>query len=360
MLTQIKSSVAPGQTAFFAGAGGSASCAILRAVNHHLLPTLRLFAGDAFRSGEDIARRLGVTRATVWNAMRQAEQLGLAVEKVPGQGYRLPHAPVWLDATTVSGALGPAAGRFQVEILDEVQSTNSLVLERAAAGAPSGAVLATEVQTGGRGRRGRAWLSALGGALTFSLLWRFDEGPAALSGFSLVVGLACAKALAARGTAGVGVKWPNDLQCDGRKVGGILIELQGDALGPSAVVIGIGLNVRLPAGLAEAVDQPVTDITSAGGSDDRNALLAAVLAELAAGIDRFQAGGFAALADEFARWHVLRDRDIVVSLPDGSRVEGRVTGTASDGALLVDTASGARRFHGGEVSVRASIAGGGR
>jgi len=214
-------------------------------------------------------------------------------------------------------------------------------------------VVAAELQTGGRGRRGRLWLSGLGGALTFTLLWRFDQGPASLSGLSLVVGLACAKALAARGVQGVGVKWPNDLLCDGRKLGGILIELQGDALGPSAVVIGIGFNVRLPADIPAIVDQPVVDMAGTGGSEDRNALLAAVLSELAAGIDAFQTGGFAALADEFDRWHVLRDRDIVVSLPDGTSIEGRVTGTAPDGALLVDTASGPRRFHGGEVSVRA-------
>jgi BirA family transcriptional regulator, biotin operon repressor / biotin---[acetyl-CoA-carboxylase] ligase len=325
-------------------------------VNPHLLPTLRLLGGDTFRSGEEVAQRLGVTRATVWNMMQEAQQLGLPVEKVRGQGYRLPHPPVWLDAAAVTAAMGVHAGRFHLDIQDELSSTNTVMLARAAAGAPSGSVVAAELQTGGRGRRGRTWLSGLGGALTFSLLWRFDDGPASLSGLSLVVGLACAKALAARGVQGVGVKWPNDLLCDGRKLGGILIELQGDALGPSAVVIGIGFNVRLAADIPEVVDQPVADLAGTGGSEDRNALLATVLTELAIAIDAFLAGGFSAVADEFDRWHVLRDRDVVVSLPDGSRVEGRVTGTAPDGALLVDTAAGPRRFHGGEVSVRASTA----
>lgn len=323
-------------------------------MNIHLLPTLRLLAGADFRSGEEIAHRLGVTRATIWNVMQDAQRLGVDVEKVRGQGYRLVHPPVWLDADRVTAALGRSAGRYRIDVLDEVTSTNTVMLERAVAGVPSGSVVAAEMQTGGRGRRGRAWLSSLGGALTFSLLWRFDQGPAALSGLSLMVGLACAQALAACGARGVGVKWPNDLQCDGRKVGGILIELQGDALGPSAVVVGIGFNIRLPAGLPEVIDQPVTDLASVGASEDRNVLLAAVLTALADGCDRFQQGGFAALADDFERWHVLRDRDVVVSLPDGSRVEGRVTGTAADGALLVDTASGSRRFHGGEVSVRAT------
>lgn len=353
MLMQVKRRV-PSCT-FPRRAAGGIACAILRAVNQHLLPTLRLLGGDTFRSGEEVAHRLGVTRATVWNVMQEAQQLGIAVEKVRGQGYRLPHPPAWLDAADVRAALGPNAARFEIEILGEVTSTNTVMLERAAAGAPFGSVVAAELQTGGRGRRGREWRSGLGGSLTFSLLWRFDHGPASLSGLSLVVGLACAKALAARGVEGVGVKWPNDLLCDGRKLGGILIELQGDALGPSAVVIGIGFNVRLPAEIQETVDQPIVDMAGAGGSEDRNALLAVALSELAAGIDTFLAGGFAALADDFDRLHVLRNRDIVVSLPDGSRVEGRVAGTASDGALLVDTATGPRRFHGGEVSVRAAV-----
>lgn len=352
MLMQVKRRVP--QRVFPPRAAGGIACAILRAVNQHLLPTLRLLGGDTFRSGEEVAHRLGVTRATVWNVMQEAQQLGIAVEKVRGQGYRLPHPPAWLDAGEVTSAMGASASRFRIDVLGEVTSTNTVMLERAAAGAPSGSVVAAELQTGGRGRRGRAWLSGLGGSLTFSLLWRFEQGPASLSGLSLVVGLACATALAARGVAGVGVKWPNDLLCDGRKLGGILIELQGDALGPSAVVIGIGFNVRLPSEIQATVDQPIVDIAGAGGSEDRNALLAAALTELATCIDKFTAGGFASLADDFDRLHVLRNREIVVSLPDGSRVEGRVTGTAPDGALLVDTATGPRRFHGGEVSVRAA------
>lgn len=327
-------------------------CDILRPVNTHTFPTLKLLAGAEFRSGEDIARHLGVTRATVWNVIREVEAHGVTVEKVRGRGYRVPHPPVWLDAVRVASLLGDERSRFDLSVVEEVGSTNTLLLERAAAGAPSGTVVAAELQSGGRGRRGRTWFSGLGGALTFSVLWRFEHGPASLSGLSLVVGLACARAVTAVGARGVGVKWPNDLQSAGRKLGGILIELQGDALGPSAVVVGIGLNVRLPAAFFTAIDQPVIDMVSIGGTDDRNALLAAVLTELDICIGRFQAGGFAGLEPEFRRWHVLHGTDVGVHLPDGSRIDGRVVGTADDGALILHTADGERRFHGGEVSVR--------
>lgn len=323
-------------------------------VNTYLLPTLRLLAGDDYRSGEEIAARLGVTRATVWNAMQEAEQLGLTVHKVRGRGYRLEHPPVWLDTARIGELLGPLGARFAIEVHPALDSTNTLMLERVGAGAPDGTVIAAEWQHGGRGRRGRTWWSGLGGALTFSLLWRTERGAAALSGASLMVGTACARALRAVGAERVGVKWPNDLLHGGAKVGGILIELSGDALGPSAVVIGIGINVRLPEAVRARVDQPVTDLAACGGHEDRNVLLATLLRELAEGIDRFQAHGFADLEPEFRRLHVLQDVEVTVALPDGARVSGRVAGTDGDGALLLDTAEGRRRFHGGEVSVRAT------
>jgi BirA family biotin operon repressor/biotin-[acetyl-CoA-carboxylase] ligase len=325
-------------------------------MNPHTLAIVRRLRASAFVSGEAIAAELGVTRATVWNGIREAIGAGLPVEKVRGLGYRLAHEHAWLDAEAIRRALGVEASRFTVEVVDQTGSTNTDVLAAAASGAPSGLVRAAEVQTGGRGRRGRQWINPLGGALTFSLLWRSDRGAAALSGLSLAVGMACARAVAAQGVTDVGVKWPNDLQIAGRKLGGILIELQGDALGPSAVVIGIGLNVRLPEPVRDTVGQPATDLASRAGAVDRNALLACVLTQLSADLDRFDAEGFAPLASEFQAWHVLQGRPVRVSLPDGTPVEGEVEGVDADGALLVTTAQGRRRFHGGEVSVRGTAA----
>jgi BirA family biotin operon repressor/biotin-[acetyl-CoA-carboxylase] ligase len=323
-------------------------------MNPLVLSTLRLLADGSFHSGEAMAARLGVTRATVWNLIREAEALGACFEKSRGLGYRMPDPPVWLDARVVAAHLGQVAARFSLEILAETGSTNSVLLDRAAAGAASGTVIAAEAQTAGRGRRGRTWAGALGGSLTFSVLWRFERGAAGLTGLSLVVGLAVARALAALGAADVRVKWPNDILHRERKLGGILIELSGDALGPTAAVIGIGINVRLPDAVRSAIDQPVTDTVAAGAGADRNLLLAAVLRELAAVLDRFVAEGFGALEPEYRRLHALHDRPAVIALADGRRIPGFVRGTADDGALLLETASGLERFHGGEVSVRAA------
>ena len=320
-------------------------------MNPLTLATLRLLGDGEFHSGEDIAAALGVTRATVWNAVREASGLGLAVDSVRGRGYRLPDAPVWLDAKRVVKLLGTHAKRFRIDVSDQVDSTNTALLGRTA-DLPGGAVLAAELQSGGRGRRGRAWTTGLGGALTFSLLWRFEQGAAALTGLSLVVGIAVARALAALGATEVRLKWPNDVLFRGRKLGGILIEVQGDALGPATAVIGIGLNVRMPPAWRDRIDQPVADAVEAGAGQDRNRLLAAVLRELADWLDAFSRHGFAPLEPEFRRWHALQDADVVVNPGNGKAVRGRARGTAEDGSLLVETADGVMRFHGGEVSLR--------
>jgi BirA family transcriptional regulator, biotin operon repressor / biotin---[acetyl-CoA-carboxylase] ligase len=323
-------------------------------MNPLTLATLRCLGDGEFHSGEDIAAGLGVTRATVWNAVKEASGLGLAIESARGRGYRLPDAPVWLDAKRVEKLLGARAKRFRIEVVEHVESTNTVLLQRTASALPSGAVLAAEIQSAGRGRRGRAWTTGLGSALTFSLMWRFERGAAALSGLSLVVGIAVVRALSTLGAPEVRLKWPNDVLYRGRKLGGILIEVQGDALGPATAVIGIGINVRIPPAWRDRIDQPVADAVEAGAGHDRNRILATVLEELAEWLDVFSRQGFAPLEPEFRRWHALQDAEVVVHPGHGKPVQGRARGTAEDGSLLVETAEGLLRFHGGEVSLRAA------
>lgn len=323
-------------------------------MNPLTLATLRCLGDGDFHSGEDIATELGVTRATVWNAVREASALGLAVESERGRGYRLTDAPVWLDAECVAELLGARANRFRIEVVERVESTNTALLDRSASDLPSGAVLAAEIQSAGRGRRGRAWTTGLGSALTFSLMWRFERGAAALTGLSLVVGIAVVRALSTLGGSEVRLKWPNDVLYRGRKLGGILIEVQGDALGPATAVIGVGLNVRMPPAWRDRIDQPVADAAEAGVGHDRNRLLATVLAELVDWLDVFARTGYAPLEPEFRRWHALQDAEVVVHPGHGKSVQGRARGTADDGSLLVETAEGMLRFHGGEVSLRAA------
>jgi BirA family biotin operon repressor/biotin-[acetyl-CoA-carboxylase] ligase len=314
---------------------------------------LARLADGGFHSGEALARSLEVSRASVWNAVRDLEATGLEVYKVHGRGYRLPYPVTLLDRAAIERHLGADAGRFVLEIRDTIDSTNIDLLERASNGAPAGTVIAAELQTGGRGRLGRAWHAGVGEALTFSVLWRSRRGAGALSGLTLAVGVALARALAAAGAGAVALKWPNDIVWRGGKLAGILTELQGDALGPTAVVIGIGINVRLSATTRARIGQAAADLeTACEAAPDRNLLLASVLVELDRVLDAFGRDGFAPLREEWQRRHAQQGKRVTLTLGDGARVSGTARGVAEDGALLLETGTGTQHYHSGEISLR--------
>jgi BirA family transcriptional regulator, biotin operon repressor / biotin---[acetyl-CoA-carboxylase] ligase len=313
---------------------------------------LRQLSDGETHSGEALAAAIGMTRARVSQLLKQAEASGLALERRRGRGYRLIDATPFLDRAAIVGALGADAKKLAIEVIDSVDSTNSELLRRAARTDLHRHMLATEWQTAGRGRRGRGWTAIAGGSLTFSLGWRFEQGAAHLAGLSLAVGVAIARALEVSGYTGIGLKWPNDLVHRQRKLGGILIELSGDALGPSLAVIGIGLNVRLPVSARRDIAQPVTDLAAIAGVGDRNALLARILAELVALLERYAHEGFAAFRAEWQRRHALRSQPVQVLLPDGGIARGRVAGVDADGALLLERNGRRLRLVSGDVSVR--------
>ena len=314
---------------------------------------LARLADGEFHSGEALARSLDFSRASVWNAIRELEALGVEIYKVHGRGYRLPQPIALLDRAAMERHLGPDAGRFALDIHHEVVSTNTLLLDRAAKGAPSGTVLAAEWQSGGRGRLGRAWHAGAGEGLTFSVLWRFSRGAGALSGLSLAAGVAIVRALATAGARGVALKWPNDVLWRGAKLAGILVELAGDALGPTAAVIGVGLNVRLSEATRARIGQAAADAeTACGAALDRNELLARVLVELGGVLEAFGREGFAPLRAEWQRLHAHQGRRVTLLAPDGTRRSGRARGVAEDGAFLRETRTGVKRYHSGEISLR--------
>lgn len=324
-----------------------------QAMHANTFDLLRLLSDASFHSGAALARELGASPAAVRLALGELQGLGLEIDRVRGRGYRLAEAYDFLDAAAVQAQLGAQARQFNLELLDACASTSTLLLERARSGAASGSVIACELQSAGRGRRGNNWQSGLGGSLTFSLLWRFAQGAAGLSGLSLAAGVAVARALASLDIGEVQLKWPNDLLHAGRKLGGILIELHGDAAGPSAAVIGIGLNLRLHADLRDSIAQAVTDIASLSGqAPARNRLLATTLIELERVLTDFAESGFAPLRQEWIARHAHQGRPVTLSSGDGKTVAGRAAGVAEDGALLLETARGLERFVNGELSLR--------
>jgi len=243
-------------------------------------------------------------------------------------------------------ALGGLARRFDADILPECDSTNAILLARAETGAPSGTVVVAETQTAGRGRRGRSWFSAPGDSLTFSLLWRFAPGTAP-AGLSLAAGLAVANGLAKVGASGTALKWPNDLLREGKKLAGILVELLPGA--PHVAVIGIGLNLRLPAGMPAELRAPSAAL---GLAIDPHRLLAALLGELQAVLETFAAGGFAQLRPAWRTHDAFADLPVRLLSDFVPPRFGICRGVDDDGALLFETQGRIERILSGEISLR--------
>lgn len=262
-----------------------------------------------------------------------------------------------LDASSILARLDPTTrpAFASIEVVDAIDSTNSELLRRRTP--DSGLVaLFADTQHGGRGRQGRPWASPPGANLYVSVSRRFSGELARLGGLSLVVGIATAEALRATGAARVAVKWPNDLVVDDdsvlHKLGGILIE-GGVQDGAARAVIGIGLNVRMPAEAAIAIDQPWTDLQAqiAGGAPGRDSVAAALLASLAKALAQFDADGLSSFLPRFDALDVLRDAQVDALVADRT-VTGIAAGVADDGALRLRTDDGLRSLHAGEVRVR--------
>lgn len=267
-------------------------------------------------------------------------------------GLSSPPSLAPLDAARVTALLGDHAAAFAVRIVDACPSTNTALTESPPEDDGRIHVLAAEVQTAGRGRRGRSWLSWGEGSLTFSSLWRFAPGAPVPAGLSLVAGLAVARALEKLGLEGLQLKWPNDVLVHGHKLAGILVELlPGRGRTPSAV-IGIGLNLRLPAG-ADVPDQPGVADLAAHLSElpDRNRLLALLLIELRQLLELYAGAGFEALRGAWQQRNAFADLPVRVS-GEGGDIVGQCAGVDGDGALLLRTETGLTRILSGEVSLR--------
>lgn len=323
-------------------------------MNTLTFPILHLLTDGKFHSGEAIAAHFKTSRATVWNAIQDAEKLGVEVFSVRGRGYKLPQAIQLLDEQSVLNAIGEQRNWFKLEVHDHLESTNSYLMKKASTGEAHATCVAANLQSKGRGRRGRQWQAGLGASLTFSLLWRFQCGASALSGLSLAVGVALIRTLHTLGIQQAQLKWPNDVLIGGEKLAGILIELQGDMEGPSAAVIGVGVNLNLPSKIKNQIDQPATDLNGLAIKPiNPNQLLGILLKDLASVLSSFEQDGFAKVRAEWLKYHAYHQKPVRMLHPDGRETVGTAIDVAEDGILLVKTALGEQRFSSGEISLRA-------
>lgn len=315
---------------------------------------LEMLADGSFHSGTVLSSRLGISRAAVWKHIQRLEGLGLEVQAVPGRGYRLPRP---LDLLNLEALLAkieiPVRSLLKSLTLESiVDSTNRRLLEGAKA-FPSGSVIAAEYQTEGRGRLGNRWVAPWGEAVCLSVLWRFEESRE-LSGLSLAIAVALIRAFKKLDIPDVCLKWPNDLFSRGRKLGGILIEIAGEAHGACMVVLGVGINYRLPQGVEAGIDQPATDLERVLGGKlpRRNTLIAGLINEILPVLDHYPALGFKSFLPEWRAAHGFSGQSAIIRFGD-REILGTIEDIDSEGFLLFKEQDGTvRSYASGEIRLR--------
>jgi BirA family biotin operon repressor/biotin-[acetyl-CoA-carboxylase] ligase len=266
-----------------------------------------------------------------------------------------------LDAGRIRQGMAPAvkAKLRQLTLLQETDSTNTAVLRLPGDRQHAHAVLA-ECQTGGRGRRQRSWHSPAGGNIYLSLGWWFRDNKWPLSTLPLLVAIAVCRALARAGLRGHGIKWPNDILADKKKLAGILVEMQSAGSGSALAVIGVGVNVRMPSNEPGepviAIDRPWTDLVSRLQAEDagisRNQLVSFMLDEMLDSLERFEREGFDGYRDAWRELDLLQGKRIVLE-QNGQLLSGVAQGVDKNGGLLLETETSAIQvFHSAEVSIQ--------
>lgn len=318
---------------------------------------LELLSDGRLHSGASLAREMAVSRTAVASEIKRLRTQGVEISTL-ARGYRLPQAVELFDARLIRGALG--ADRLwrlrNLEVLLEVDSTNTRLLGFPPPPEGEVDVCICELQHSGRGRRGRRWIVPFGDSIALSLAWTFRDATRAGPGLSLAAGVAVERALQRTGAQGIGLKWPNDVWFDDRKVGGILLELRADASGPAHVVIGVGLNRSLSAAARREIER--SGVRAAAVADactqaaPRNRMAGVLLDELLRMLGQFQQEGFAAFFDAWMALDALRGRPAQVQSTTGDVMSGTALGVDAEGALLLDCGDRVQRFVSGEVSLR--------
>lgn len=319
---------------------------------------LQILADGQFHSGTALADQLELSRSAIWKQINGLEEQGIAIIAVNGKGYRL-HSPLQLlNKARIYSSLNTATQEALVdlEIHDQIDSTNRYLVSQCNIDPDTSALVClAEQQTAGKGRRGKQWISPFGNNIYLSIAWKFELGPASLSGLSLAIGVAVIKTLKIHGIHDAGLKWPNDIYWQQRKLGGILVEVSGESDGPCNAVIGLGLNLSLSAQEGSDIEQDWVDINEILGQSDRlsrNQLVATLLEQLIAVTKQYTQESFALYRDQWRQFDCMQGQQVSLFMGH-TKIDGTVIGINDAGLLLLQTATGSvQSFASGEVSFR--------
>ena len=300
---------------------------------------LHILSDGNFHSGEKIAAEIGCSRVTVWKSISELKTLGINIFSVKKKGYRLPKKISFFNIENIQRELGELNQFVNLELLNVIDSTNKY-LNTSANIKPHASVVIANIQTKGKGRRGRSWQASVGESLSMSILWKFDKGASGLSGLSLVVGVAIQRLMKKIGINNSFLKWPNDLlilEGDAYfKLAGVLIELQGDLESRCSAVIGVGLNYDLSNDILNNIDQPATNIKKYLHSDiDLNQLSAMLIKEIINALSEFEKNGFLSVKEEWLSYNAFKEKTISFIKSGGEVITGQIVDIENDGALNI-------------------------
>lgn len=307
---------------------------------------------DGYVSGQELCDRLGVSRTAVWKVIGQLREEGYEIEAVRSRGYRLCGAGDVLSEAEIASVLETKSLGRNLRFIDEIDSTNNEIRRMAENGAPDGTLAIAEIQTAGKGRRGRAWTSPRGSGIWMSFLQRPDFAPEYASMLTLVAAMAVERGIREQTGLDCQIKWPNDIVLNGRKICGILTEMSTEEDSIRYVVVGIGINVNTK-DFPEEISKTATSLAIETGHIVRRApLVASILKAWEGFYETYKKTLDLSLLKEEYNSHLVNiGREVKVLAPKGDYL-GISHGITDTGELIMETNGEMREVMSGEVSVR--------
>lgn len=315
---------------------------------------LRLLrSADGYISGQELCNRFGVSRTAVWKAINQLKEAGYEIEAQQNKGYRLMAAPDLMTEAEIKSLLHTDWVAKEVLYFDTIDSTNTKAQELAEKGYPSGTMVVADKQESGKGRRGRSWVSPSGTGIFMTLMIKPDINPNNASMLTLVAALAVAKAITSVTDEEAMIKWPNDIVVNGKKVCGILTEMNAQFDYINHIVVGIGINVHNESFPEEISQMASSLMIEAGGKRFHRAqIIAETMSYFEQYYDTFlKTQDLSALVREYDKLLVNRNKSVRVLDPK-EPFDGKAMGITPKGELIVDTWESRKLVSSGEVSVR--------
>lgn len=325
-------------------------------MDQKVLALLNILSDGNYHSITSLGKQLDCSSSTLLLALSDIKEHEIELSTNDDYIYRWKHPVKLLNQENIFRFLVDYSNSFVLEVFNSIDSTNSYLLKnlnKYRFDKDSIPVVAAEIQTKGRGRINRSWISGFGNGLTFSLLRCFEYDVSKLSGLSLIIGIAIVRVLRLFSNSNIYLKWPNDILFDNKKLAGILVELRGRMHGPTYSIIGIGINFQLSESIKSNIQQDTIDLYNVTGKIfDRNEILAALLIQLRDILYEFEYYGFAHFRDEWTDYHICQGKHVKIILPSDIAIEGIVDGVNSDGSICILTASGRQSFNVGDISMR--------